>query len=127
MLLFLLLFLACFAMAQQSSEEEIRLPVFHQTMVITATPVEPRFERRNAEVFRQTLFSRDDQVFQLVAAGIDAGQHEGGGKSIEIRRFGFNLDHGGVNGGRCGCAPSAITGLMAKTRDRSRPAIRCST
>jgi hypothetical protein len=28
---------------------------------------------------------------------IDAGQHEGGGKSREIRRFGFNLDHGGVN------------------------------
>ncbi|MGH9755738.1 MAG: TonB-dependent receptor, partial [Blastocatellia bacterium] len=25
--------------------------------------------------------------------------HEGGGKSLEIRRFGFNLDHGGVNGG----------------------------
>ena len=32
-------------------------------------------------------------------AGINAGQHEGGGKSLEIRRFGFNLDHGGVNGG----------------------------
>ena len=31
--------------------------------------------------------------------GINAGQHEGGGKSLEIRRFGFNLDHGGVNGG----------------------------
>ncbi|MEZ5346421.1 MAG: hypothetical protein R2681_12805 [Pyrinomonadaceae bacterium] len=26
-------------------------------------------------------------------------QHEGGGKSLEIRRFGFNTDHGGVNGG----------------------------
>src|SRR5262245_39596487 len=26
-------------------------------------------------------------------------QHEGGGKSLEVRRFGFNLDHGGVNGG----------------------------
>jgi len=25
--------------------------------------------------------------------------HEGGGKSLEIRRFGFNLDQGGVNGG----------------------------
>ncbi len=31
-------------------------------------------------------------------AGINAGQHEGGGKSLEIRRFGFNTDHGGVNG-----------------------------
>src|SRR5581483_8877236 len=50
-------------------------------------------------VFNRTLFARDDQVFQQLDAGIDAGQHEGGGKSIEIRRFGFNLDHGGVNGG----------------------------
>jgi len=36
---------------------------------------------------------------ETLAAGINAGQHEGGGKSLEIRRFGFNLDHGGVNGG----------------------------
>jgi hypothetical protein len=34
-----------------------------------------------------------------LAAGINTGQHEGGGKSLEIRRFGYNLDHGGVNGG----------------------------
>ena len=27
------------------------------------------------------------------------GSTKGGGKSLEIRRFGFNLDHGGVNGG----------------------------
>jgi len=32
-------------------------------------------------------------------AGISLGQHEGGGKSLEARRFGFNMDHGGVNGG----------------------------
>ena len=49
--------------------------------------------------FNRTLFTRDDQVFQQLNAGINAGQHEGGGKSLEIRRFGFNLDHGGVNGG----------------------------
>jgi hypothetical protein len=54
---------------------------------------------RNAEVFDRTLFTRDDQVFQQSNAGINSGQHEGGGKSLEIRRFGFNLDHGGVNGG----------------------------
>ena len=36
---------------------------------------------------------------ETLNAGINAGQHEGGGKSLEIRRFGFNLDHGGVNGG----------------------------
>jgi outer membrane receptor protein involved in Fe transport len=76
-----------------------RLPVLYQSVTITATPDQPELEQRNGEVFRQTLFSRDDQVLQLLAAGIDAGQHEGGGKSIEVRRFGFNLDHGGVNGG----------------------------
>src|SRR6267142_1641637 len=75
------------------------LPPVHTSITITATPVEPAFDRRNSDVFSQTLFSRDDQMFQALDAGIDAGQHEGGGKSLEIRRFGFNLDHGGVNGG----------------------------
>jgi outer membrane receptor protein involved in Fe transport len=68
-------------------------------IVITAKTTEPALDLRNAEVFNRTLFTRDDQVFQQLNAGIDAGQHEGGGKSLEVRRFGFNLDHGGVNGG----------------------------
>jgi hypothetical protein len=67
--------------------------------VITAQTTEPALDLRNAEVFNRTLFPRDDQVFQQLDAGIDAGQHEGGGKSLEFRRFGFNLDHGGENGG----------------------------
>ena len=71
----------------------------HQSVVITARTLEPAVDLRNAEVFNRTLFTRDDQVMQQLNAGIDAGQHEGGGKSLEIRRFGFNLDHGGVNGG----------------------------
>jgi hypothetical protein len=75
------------------------LPPVRTSIVITAIPVEPAFDRRNAEVFQRTLFSRDDQILHVLDAGINAGQHEGGGKSIEIRRFGFNLDHGGVNGG----------------------------
>ncbi len=76
------------------------LPVIHTTIVITAqAPEEPSVDRRNAEVFSRTLFTRDDQIFHVLDAGINAGQHEGGGKSIEVRRFGFNLDHGGVNGG----------------------------
>ncbi|MBV8841580.1 MAG: TonB-dependent receptor [Bryobacterales bacterium] len=70
-----------------------------QSVVITAKALEPTLDLRNSEVFSRTLFSRDDQVFQQLNAGINAGQHEGGGKSLEIRRFGFNLDHGGVNGG----------------------------
>ncbi len=81
------------AIAQQQPE------VVKTTVVITAKPIEPTIDTRNAEVFQQTLFSRDDQIFHQLNAGINAGQHEGGGKSIEVRRFGFNLDHGGVNGG----------------------------
>jgi hypothetical protein len=70
-----------------------------QSVVITAKSLEPAIDLRNAEVFNRTLFTRDDQVLQQLNAGINAGQHEGGGKSLEVRRFGFNLDHGGVNGG----------------------------
>lgn len=71
----------------------------HESITITASPLGPRVDPRNAEAFRKTLFTRDDQVFHLLNAGINVGQHEGGGKSLEVRRFGFNLDHGGVNGG----------------------------
>jgi TonB dependent receptor/Carboxypeptidase regulatory-like domain/TonB-dependent Receptor Plug Domain len=84
-----------------------------KTVTVGDAPVELRFEklaeRRESVVvsanagatvdFRSAIFARDDQMFQQLDSGIDAGQHEGGGKSLEIRRFGFNLDHGGVNGG----------------------------
>ncbi len=79
--------------------QDTPIPVLRQSVVITASPVEPTIDRWNAEIFERTHFSRDDQIFHVLDAGINAGQHEGGGKSLEIRRFGFNLDHGGVNGG----------------------------
>lgn len=69
------------------------------SIVITATALDPSIDRRNTEVYKKTLFERDDQLLETLSAGINAGQHEGGGKSLEIRRYGFNLDHGGVNGG----------------------------
>jgi hypothetical protein len=75
------------------------IPAVHDSLVIAASQLDPVIDRRNEAVYRDTLFSRDDQVFHTLDAGINAGQHEGGGKSLEIRRFGFNLDHGGVNGG----------------------------
>jgi outer membrane receptor protein involved in Fe transport len=75
------------------------VPPVHESVVIVAAPRDPIIDRRNEAVYSNTLFSRDDQVFHTLDAGINAGQHEGGGKSLEIRRFGFNLDHGGVNGG----------------------------
>jgi outer membrane receptor protein involved in Fe transport len=76
-----------------------KLPKLHESIVVRGTAVEPSIDRRNSEVFTRALFTRDDQVLQVLDAGINAGQHEGGGKSLEIRRFGFNLDHGGVSGG----------------------------
>lgn len=85
-------------------EEQVELHFWQMAsqrdgVVITASVNEPGVDLRNSEVFQKTLFSRDDQMLQQLNAGISAGQHEGGGKSVEIRRFGFNLDHGGVNGG----------------------------
>ncbi len=90
------------ALGGQGAIQDLKLSQLaaqHQSIVITGTSVEPEIDMRNAEVFDRTLFTRDDQVLQQLNAGINAGQHEGGGKSLEIRRFGFNLDHGGVNGG----------------------------
>ena len=78
---------------------EYTIPAVHDSIVITSSVSDPRIDRRQSAVFTKTLFSRDDQVFHLLDAGISAGQHEGGGKSLEVRRFGFNTDHGGVNGG----------------------------
>src|ERR1051325_306999 len=75
------------------------LPKIYSSVTVTANPTEPSTDQRTSEVFTRTLFTRDDQLFHVLDAGINAGQHEGGGKSLEIRRFGFNLDHGGVNGG----------------------------
>src|SRR4051794_21165529 len=96
------LLLCSIVLAQQagdSTPDEPKIEPVKTTIVIIGTPVEPAIDRRNSEVFTRTLFSRDDQIFHVLDAGINAGQHEGGGKSLEIRRFGLNLDHGGVSGG----------------------------
>lgn len=75
------------------------IPPIIERIVVTAPPLEAGYELRQGVEFEETLFSRDDQILHLLNAGINAGQHEGGGKSLEIRRYGFNLDHGGVSGG----------------------------
>lgn len=85
--------------AKKDQQQGPKPATVQSSITITASPIEPAMDHRNAEVFQQTLFSRDDQVFHQLNAGVNVGQHEGGGKSIEVRRFGFNLDHGGVNGG----------------------------
>src|SRR5260370_8829310 len=83
----------------EGNPEAVKIPVLRQSIVITASPVEPAIDRRNSEIFERTLFSRDDQIFHVLGAGIDAAHHEGGGKSLQIRRFGFNLDHVVFSGG----------------------------
>src|SRR5262245_60743035 len=71
------------------------IPPVHETVLIVASHLDPVIDRRNDAVYSGTLFSRDDQLFHTLDAGISAGQHEGGGKSVEGPRFGFNLDPGG--------------------------------
>lgn len=87
--------------ATENLELEIQfvIPPVHDSVVIVASPFNPGIDRRDDAIYKSTLFSRDDQILQTLDAGINAGQHEGGGKSVEIRRFGFNLDHGGTSGG----------------------------
>jgi hypothetical protein len=92
-------------LASDAPSEGLRLQIRYvipreqQTLVITATAADPAIDRRNDTIYKNTLFLRDDQLFETLDSGINAGQHEGGGKSLEFRRFGFNLDHGGLNGG----------------------------
>jgi len=92
-------------LAADAPSEKLRLqidyviPAGRESIVITATEADPAIDRRNDSVYKNTLFLRDDQLFETLDSGINAGQHEGGGKSLEFRRFGFNLDHGGLNGG----------------------------
>lgn len=69
------------------------------TLTITERVIEPTVDQRDAAIFNKTLFTRDDQIFQSLGAGLNFGQHAGGGKSLEVRRFGYNLDHGGTGGG----------------------------
>ncbi len=71
----------------------------NESVVIVSSSLDPTIDRRNNVIYNNTLFERDDQLVETLNAGINVGQHEGGGKSLEIRRFGYNLDHGGVNGG----------------------------
>jgi hypothetical protein len=93
------------SLAANAPSEDLQLQVHYEipkaqeTLVITATAADPAIDRRNDTVYKNTLFLRDDQLFETLDSGINAGQHEGGGKSLEFRRFGFNLDHGGQNGG----------------------------
>jgi outer membrane receptor protein involved in Fe transport len=76
------------------------VPPVAESVVIETNALTPEVEQRGGDtIYKSTLFGRDDQLIFTLNAGINAGQHEGGGKSLEIRRFGFNTDHGGVGGG----------------------------
>jgi Carboxypeptidase regulatory-like domain len=60
----------------------------HDSVVIVSATEDPALDLRNGDIFKKTLFERDDQMLESLGAGINAGQHEGGGKSLEVRRFG---------------------------------------
>jgi len=75
------------------------IPPITESVTIEGDVLAPNVERRDDTIYKNSLFARDDQLIFTLNAGINAGQHEGGGKSLEIRRFGFNTDHGGLNGG----------------------------
>src|SRR5262245_58460892 len=57
---------------------QYRIAPVHDSMTITASALDPSIDNRNGSVYKNTLFSRDDQIFDTLAAGINAGQHEGG-------------------------------------------------
>ncbi|MET0753808.1 MAG: TonB-dependent receptor [Pyrinomonadaceae bacterium] len=92
-----------FAPADKIEDVQIKIeyvvPPVNEAVTIQDDTLAPDIEIRNDTVYKNFLLNRDDQLIQGLNAGINAGQHEGGGKSLEIRRFGFNTDHGGVNGG----------------------------
>ncbi len=92
-----------FSVDQNLSNLQIKIkyiiPPVAESVTIEDDSLSPTLENRNSKIYDETLFGRDDQLIFTLNAGINAGQHEGGGKSLEIRRFGFNTDHGGVNGG----------------------------
>ena len=75
------------------------IPPVAESVTIKSNTLSPTIKDIDGTVFENSLFGRDDQLIFTLNAGINAGQHEGGGKSLEIRRYGFNTDHGGVNGG----------------------------
>jgi hypothetical protein len=58
---------------------EYFVPPVHEDLVIMASPLDPTIDRRNDEIYARGLFSRDDQLFHTLGAGISAGQHEGAG------------------------------------------------
>lgn len=90
-----------FTSASQNLDLEVSYVIspIHDTIVIKGDSLEPKINRQDDILYREGFPARDDQLFFQFGSGINAGQHEGGGKSLEIRRFGFNLDHGGVGPG----------------------------
>jgi hypothetical protein len=45
----------------------------HQSIVITASALEPKVETHSDEIYKKTLFSRDDQLLETLNGGINAG------------------------------------------------------
>ena len=50
------------------------VPPVRESLVISATALNPTIDQRNSAVYKNTLFSRDDQIFDTLAAGINTGR-----------------------------------------------------
>jgi len=59
------------------SQSAVEPEPLHFSVSVTATALDSKIDHHDAESFRNTLFSRDDQLFSLLGGGINAGQHEG--------------------------------------------------
>ena len=46
---------------------ELIVPAIHESIVITATGLDPTIDRRNDTIYRSTLFSRDDQLLHMTS------------------------------------------------------------
>ena len=54
---------------------EFVIPPIHESVVISATTLDPVIDRRNDTVYKDTLFLRDDQLLQTLSAGINQGSN----------------------------------------------------
>ncbi len=93
------------ALAANSATNDLKLYIgyaiapLHESMVITASVLDPTIDRRNDSVYKNTLFARDDQIFDTLASGISARSARRRRKVAGDSPLRFNLDHGGGNGG----------------------------
>ncbi len=69
------------------------IPPIAESVTINAEALTPDIEFRNDAIYKNSLFNRDDQLIFTLNAGINAGQHQGGGDEQERTRKGNPSNH----------------------------------